>query len=172
MVLLSPVDGPPQFVQATGDGIRNIYPGHYTIQATGGLAKSYVESIRLGDMEIYGRPFELWDGSQPIHITIRQGGPYIRGNIENAGAATVVVVEADEAVTANPSRSYQPGGSRFDIGPLRPGEYYVFAVDRPAPLNFTPEILRALLARAEKVHLDKDGGAMVTLKAVPWPDSQ
>ena len=66
-VLLSPVDGVPQFAQANPDGIPNVYPGLYIIQVMRGFPRSYVESIKLGDTEVYDRPFDLWDGSQPIH---------------------------------------------------------------------------------------------------------
>jgi hypothetical protein len=168
MLLLTRVEDIPQFVRGTPDGIPNIYPGRYTIQFAGGLANSYVETIKLGDMEIYGRPFDLWNGSQPIRITLRHGGAWIRGSVENADGAMVVVVDAGEGGTNN-RRMYSLKGPRFDAGPLRPGDYYVFAVDRPDPLALGEPVLRAILQRAEKVHLDKDGVAIMNLKAVPWP---
>jgi hypothetical protein len=169
MILLSRADGVPQFVQATPEGIRNIYPGSYTIQVMSGLSQAYVESIKLGDMEVNGRPFALWDGSQPIRITLRKGGAWIRGNVENAATATVVVIDADESITRNRSHVYSFSNPHFDVGPLHPGEYYVFAVDRPTPLDLTEAVVGTLLPRVEKVHLDKGGIAMMTLKVVPWP---
>jgi hypothetical protein len=168
MILLSPVEGIPQFVEATPDGIPDIYPGRYTIQFVGRLSKSYVESIKLGDLEVYGRPFDLRDGSQSIRITIRLGGAWIRGSLQNEDAATVVVVDAGESV--NHPRLYPLTGPRFDIGPLHPGDYYVFAVGRTgAPPDFTRSVMLPLLQRAEKVHLDKGGVATMDLKVVPWP---
>jgi hypothetical protein len=166
MVLLSRVDEGPRFVPATGESIPNIYPGRHTIQVMGGLSQSYVESIRLGDVDVSGRPFDLWDGSQPIRVTVRTGGAWIRGTVENAAAATVVVMDADESVTTKTSRTYSHSGPRFEIGPLRPGDYYVFAVDRPTPLDLSDAAGRALLESAQKVHLEKNGVAMMTLKVV------
>ena len=169
MVLLSPVDGVPQFAQAKPDGIPNVYPGRYIIQVMRGFPRSYVESIKLGDTEVYDRPFDLWDGSQPIRITIRQGAS-IHGNVDNAWAGTVVVLDADENVTTKHSNMCSFSNSRFDVGPFRPGDYYVFAVDRPNPLGLTDVVMRALLPRAEKVHLESNGVSTLALKALPWPE--
>jgi hypothetical protein len=57
-------------------------------------------------------------------------------------AATVVVVDADGSVNTNRSRMYPLAGARFDVGSLRPGDYYVFAVDRPTPPGLTEVIMR------------------------------
>ena len=168
MVLLSPVDGVPQFAQAKPDGIPNVYPGRYIIQVMRGFPRSYVESIKLGDTEVYDRPFDLWDGSQPIRITIRQGAS-IHGNVDNAWAGTVVVLDADENITTKHSNMYSFSNSRFDVGPLRPGDYYVFAVKRPGALDLSEPVLKALLQGAEKLHLDKGSVAVMSLKVVPWP---
>ena len=170
MVLLSRVDDMPLLVHTMGNSIPNIYPGRYTIQVAGDVSRSsYVESIKLGDMEVYGRRFDLWEGSQPIRITLQNGGASIRGTVDKADAATVVVVDADESVTTNRTRMYPLAGPQFDIGALRPGDYYVFAVDRPTPLGLTDVIMRVLLPQAEKVHLDKNGVSTLTLKPLPWP---
>ena len=171
MVLLSPVDGVPQFAQAKPDGIRNVYPGRYTIGVTGGISRLlYVESVKLGDTEVYGRPFDLWDGSQPIRITLRKGGASIRGTVKKPDGATVVVVDADESLTINRIRMYPLAGPSFDVGPFRPCDYYVFAVDRPNPLGLTEVVMRALVPRAEKVHLESNGVSTLALKALPWPE--
>jgi Carboxypeptidase regulatory-like domain len=168
-MMISLVGGMSQFLQANPDGIPNVYPGRYTILVVNRFPKSYVESIRLGDVEVSDRPFDLWDGSLPIRITMRQGAASIHGNVENASAGAVVVLDAGANVTTKLPNTYSFSNSRFDVGPLRPGDYYVFAVNRPAPLSLTEPILNAFLQRAEKVHLDKGGAAVMTLKAVPWP---
>jgi hypothetical protein len=169
MLMVALVGSMPQFVQAKAGAIPNVYPGRYTIQVMNVSPKSYVESIKLGEMEVSDRPFDLWDGSQPIRITMRQGAASIHGNVENAWSGTVVVVDAGETVSAKHSNAYSFSNSRFDVGALRPGDYYVLAVNRPAPLGLTESILKTLLQRAEKVHLDKGGVTVVSLKTIPWP---
>jgi hypothetical protein len=173
MVLLSRVDAldAPQFVHTNGDSIANLYPGRYTVQVAGGVSGAlYVESIHFGDMEVYGRPFEVWDGSQPIRITLRKGGASIRGSVEKPDGATVVVVDADESVTPSRVHTYPLTGPGFQVGSLRPGDYYVFAVERLTPLRLTDAVMRALLPRAEKVHLERNGASTLTLKTLPWPE--
>jgi len=128
--------------------------------------RGYVESIKLGDMEVYNRPFDLWGGSQPIRITVRHGGS-IHGNVDNAWSGTVVVLDADD--TKHSQHGYSFSNSRFDVGPLRPGDYYVFAVKRPGALDLSEPVLKALLQGAEKLHLDKGSVAVMSLKVVPWP---
>lgn len=62
-------------------------------------------------------------------------------------------------------------GGRFDIGPLRPGDYYAVAFDR-MPDDDTPQdpaFFDGILRQAESVRVDSGQSTTVTLKLVTWP---
>ena len=127
----------------------------------------YVESIKLGEMDIYGREFDVWDASLPIRVNLALGGGWIRGTVESSNARTVVLVEAENSAETRQNRMYPISGSRFEIGPLRPGDYYVFAVDRPTPFLLTDDLRRTLLRHAEKVQLGRNVVSTLSLKVIP-----
>jgi len=173
MVLLWPVDGVPQVVQAKPDGIPDVYPGRYTIQVMSSFPKSYVESIKLGDIEVYDRPFDLWDGSLPIRIRYKRGAPDVRGAVEAGDGAKVFMINADESLAKyDGSRSVLAGrGGSFKFDSVRPGDYYVFALAGEAPLTIgTPTFQRAVLPQATKIHAETGGTVVLNLEIIPWPE--
>jgi len=167
MVILSSVDAmaatPMTLLGA--DAIQNVYPGRYRVQTMVTTPGSYVESIKLGEIDVTNQTFDLWSGAQPIRITYRRGAATIRGTLENSIGA-VVIVEADlsHPVTHSVSKG------AFNIGGLRPGDYYVVAVDRELPFRLTDAILQKLLRGVDKIHVDKGAVVTLNLKAISWPE--
>lgn len=83
----------------------------------------------------------------------------------------MAIADAEEDLWSETMRTTAGRGGGFDFRNLRPGDYYVFAVDRndPAAMS-TPAFRRAVLPRAEKVHLEKGGAVVLNLKIIPWPE--
>jgi hypothetical protein len=98
-------------------------------------------------------------------VTYRRGAATIRGTIENVIGSVVIVDASDNRPTTH---SVSKGS--FTIGGLRPGDYYVVAVDREQPLRASDSILQKLLTGVDKIHLDKGASVTLNLKAVPWPE--
>jgi hypothetical protein len=176
LVYLMPVEGPflprPTMLdQQKSTTMPNVYPGRYLIHAAGRMAGAYVESIKLGDVETFGRPVAIWDGSLPIRIAFRRGGPVLRGTIEKGAGAAVLVINQDETlVSDNVANVVVTPDGRFEITDLRPGDYYVLAFDHSEPLVMAnPAFWRPLLTGAERVQLKKGEASAVTLKLTPWP---
>jgi len=158
-------------IPPASDVLQNVYPGRYLIQTSAGAPGEYVESIKLGEAEVYGRPVEIWDGSLPIRITYKQGAPVVSGTVQAGEAATVVIISASESIDSEAFRGVAADrGGHFAFDNLRPGDYYVFALDGN-DLNFPmASFRRAVLPRAEKIHLENGGGVILNLKIIPWPE--
>jgi hypothetical protein len=130
----------------------------------------YIESIKVGEIEAYGRPIDIWDGSLPIRITYKRGAPVVRGTVETGPGAKVVILDADESLVSEPYRAVEAGrGGAFEFPSLRPGNYYVFALDRNDPAVGSPAFRRPIVPRAEKIHLEKGASVILNLKITPWP---
>jgi hypothetical protein len=164
-LILSGVEGPATMSPLMGDVIQKVYPGRYTIRTMATVPGSYVESVKLGDMDVTNQPFDLWSGAQPIRVTYRKGAATVRGTVDGSIGAVVVMEPG-----SSDSRTYQLSNGSFNIGGLRPGDYYIFAVDRQPPFRMTEAIIKKLLTGVEKIHVDKGASVMLNLKAIPWPE--
>jgi carboxypeptidase family protein len=171
MVILAHADAPWLTRPATGDMLQNVYPGRYRVQTFDGTPGVYLESIKLGEAEVYGLPVEIWDGSLPIRIKYKYGAPVVRGTAGAGEGATVAIVNADDHLVSEDVRTVATGsGGRFEFGNLRPGDYYAVAFDRKDSFIAMPAFRSTVLVRGEKIHLEKGGTVTLNLKIVSWPE--
>lgn len=153
--------------------IPRVYPGQYYIEPLGVVPGYYLESVKLGDRDVFGQPVEIQDGSERIRITYRANAPRVRGTVENGEGAIVALIPQDERMVSDQFiRTATAGrGGRFEIGSLRPGHYYAFAFDRVNRESLRdPIFVRGVAARAERVHVEKGEVGNVDLKVMPWPE--
>jgi hypothetical protein len=154
----------PSLVHPAGDTIPNLYPGRYRIQALNGGPGVYVESTKLGEVDVYGRFFDLWDGSVPLRITYKFGAPVVRGVVESGEGARIVVFTADESSESYQSFTAGRGGSfQFEV---RPGDYYIVALERIDASATSAGMRRLAISSGTKVHLDKGATVALNLKIV------
>ncbi len=151
--------------------IRDVQPGRYRIHPLGEPAGLYLDSVQLGGRDVLGQTVDLMDGSLPIRIVYKGNGGRVRGSVEHCGAILVVPKDPAERGRQMLPWTRCDGGGRFDIGPLRPGEYSVVAFDR-MPDDDTPAdpaFFDGILRRAESVRVDGGQSTTVTLKLLIWP---
>jgi hypothetical protein len=153
--------------------LKNIYPGRYQIVPVGMRPGTYVESVKLGEREVFGQAVELVEGSQPIRVTYQTGAPAAHVHVDRGASSKVVFVPTDEALRneqfLRDAAADKEG--RCDVVNLRPGDYYAFAFDRFDNFSLQdPEFVRTLLPAAVKVHVEKGETAAVDLKVTKWPE--
>jgi hypothetical protein len=132
-----------------------------------------VDSVTLGGRDIFGRPVDLVDGSLPLQITYRPDPARVRGSVENGKGASVVLVPQDEALMDGwfIRTSWCDAEGRFEIGSLRPGDYYAFAFDRLDMFALEePSFVRTLAPRAVRVHAGRGEVLNLPLRITPWPE--
>ena len=150
-----------------------VQPGRYTIFPVGFVPNYYVEAVKLGDREVMSRPVDLNGGAVPFRIIYRSNAGRVRGAVEKGGLSTVALVPQDEALLDGQfiRTAKCDANGRFEVGSLKPGEYYAFAfdrVDRDALADAT--FVRNLQPVAALVHVEAGKAADVDLKVTPWPE--
>jgi hypothetical protein len=119
--------------------IDNVAPGFYRFQPTSPDAPYYLASIEMGGRDVVGQYVEIAPGTLPVTITYRADGGTLHGTVEDCGGATVVLAPREPVLQyAEFIRQVKCGErGRYEIGAVRPGEYFAFAFDRSVgPLEF------------------------------------
>lgn len=129
----------PEFVILASQGekngdftIKNVYPGTYMIVTSYASAQYYVDSIKVGDRDAMGVDVPILSGALPIVVTYKTDGGKVRGTVEACGSGGVLLVAQESALRRSeflPEGNCTPTG-RFEIGSVRPGEYYAIALHR------------------------------------------
>jgi hypothetical protein len=178
-VSLMPADGRPDLgvldfhVQDGNIVLKNVYPGRYEIHPLGYLPGFYLASVKLGDREVIGQQVELSESSPAFRVTYEANAPRVRGQVDKGEGSTVVLISQDEAfMNGQFLRTAVIGADgRFEIGSLRPGEYYALAFDRvDTDALHDPAFVRGLSAGAVKVHVENGETPMIELKVTRWPE--
>jgi hypothetical protein len=150
-----------------------VAPGRYVIFPVGYVPGYYVESVKLGDRDVFSKPVELHDGSIPFRIVYKPNAGQVHGNVEKGAGSIVVLLPQDESLLDEQfirSAPCDPNG-HFEVGSLKPGDYYAFAfdrVDRSALEDVT--FVRNLQAAAVLVHVEAGRVADASLRITPWPE--
>jgi hypothetical protein len=119
------------------------------------------------------RPVELTDGAIPFRVVYRPNAGRVRGSVEKGAGTTIALVPQDEALLDGQFiRTVKCDASgRFEVGSLKPGEYYAFAFDRIDRDALTDaSFVRNLRSAASPVHVDAGKAADLELKVTSWPE--
>jgi hypothetical protein len=146
----------------------HIVPGQYrVVPAPGAEGNYYLSSVLFGEREVLGQPVTLLPGSPPLRIVYKPNAGTIRGTVDNCEKATVVLVP-EQALTdlSQDSGRVSACGSEgeFSISSVRPGDYYVWALDTADTKRFTdPRVLQKAIPNAVRVTVDEAATASVKL---------
>jgi len=115
-----------------GFTIEDVFPGPYLIEAPPDSppAPYYLDSIRLGNHEALESNVPILSDAEPLTFTYKLDGGNVRGTIEDCGAARVLLIPQNPALCRGAfirTTSCAPNGG-FEFSPVRPGEYFGFAI--------------------------------------------
>ncbi|HWQ54748.1 MAG TPA: carboxypeptidase-like regulatory domain-containing protein [Bryobacteraceae bacterium] len=178
-VYLLPADGTPGARYASfheQDGslrFKAVYQGRYRIYPAGNLPGYYMESVRIGDRDVTAQAVDITPGMPPVHVVYRPDAGRVGGTVEQGEGATVVLVPRDESFMNDQFIRWAVcgRGGRFEVGSLRPGNYYAFAFDR-VDLNAMEDrsFVRGLAFRAASVQVERNQVSSVELRVTAWPE--
>ncbi len=130
--------GAPGIAARVGDAgnftLDNVYAGWYSIESLNRPAPYYLDSIRLGDGEVTTPRIEL-SGPASILLVYKTNGGALRGTVENCANGRVWLVPQDPSKRIEGFFRDVPcdSSNRFEIGALRPGDYYAVAAGAAVP---------------------------------------
>ncbi len=144
-----------------------VYPRAYEV---GGISPPgyYLDSVRLGENAVPGRVVEFTDGAV-VTLVYRADGATLRGQVENCSGGGVLLVPQDPS-----RRHFEENGrttcdasGRYEIPAVRPGNYYVIAVAKPASNFFwAAEWDDAMSSQASSITLHANETVTLDLRAV------
>ncbi len=151
--------------------VKDLYPGRFRLRTLGLVPGFYVDAIWLGETNVMGQETDLSAGSPPVRIVYKANAARVRGTVESGADSAVYLIPQDEGLLDNiRSVPCDPAG-RFEIGSVRPGDYYLFAFNRVEGAALTdPSFVRTIAPQAVQVHVEPGGIGMANLKVTPWPD--
>ncbi len=153
--------------------IENVYPGRYEVRPDARTEGWYLDSVKLGEREVLGQQFDLFDGSVPLRVTYRNDGARVRGVVEKGSGARIALLPLEDGLRGLQLDFVVPCGAdgRFEIGNVRPGDYMAFAFDRVEPFALRDAaFVRTLARHAVKVHAERSGVVDTQLKVTAWPE--
>jgi 5-hydroxyisourate hydrolase-like protein (transthyretin family) len=152
--------------------LENVYTGAYRIIAMNPPAGYYLDSVRVGDAEQSTLEVELSSGAVPITLLYKANGGTVRGTAEKCASGGVALVPQDPALRRPGFLYSKPCDSndRYEIGNVRPGDYYLaaFPGDGPDPW-FRAKLDDTILNQAIRVSVRAGETSPVDLRAITPP---
>lgn len=149
----------------------NIYPGRYRILPLGFIPNWYLDSVRLGDRDALKAPVDLRPGGPPIRIVYRPRAGRVRGVLDRARGAHIVLLPAEETLWDSQfiRTATVDAAGQFEVGSLRPGEYVAFAFEEAQDMDAwsDPALVRPMLSRGVRVTVRAGEVGEVKLPVTP-----
>lgn len=178
---LEPVNGNGSAARAIfrPSGLRFdvVFPGRYRLKvfvSTGFTHSMYLDSVRMGDLDLTVDEFEVTPNPQPFRVILKTGGGRVSGTVRDGAGGIVVLVprEGQQWAADRVATTFFRGGL-FQVENVRPGNYHAFAVRgvfNHGQLD-DPDCAARLLSAAQPVRVDHNMTATVTLEYVDVPAS-
>jgi protocatechuate 3,4-dioxygenase beta subunit len=142
MMAAAPGAGNPSRVPDGKGGftVENLYPGFYQVHLTMTPPLYYLDSIRLGGMDVPPAGVQILSGVQRLVLTYKRNGGTVRGTVEHCSDGVVFLVPQDPALRRFGfiRQTNCDKNGRFEIADVRPGEYYGFAVAQDSRVAASP----------------------------------
>ena len=176
---LYPTDAPPTgaaFSRRDADGalrFPSVYPGRYRVEVFAKTPDHYLASILVGEQDVLGQEVGFSEGMPPLHVVFKADAGGLRGAVENCNGGSVLLLPWEEGLwNFRFVRVSQcdPSG-HFEIGGLRPGNYYAVAFDHVDETGLDDlGTLRRLANISVKAQVDRGRVSYMELRISTWPE--
>ena len=145
--------------------INNVEPGTYSAEfGTNGMV--YVQSARLGSVDLLRDSVNIDSDQEPIEITVRDDGARVSGTVD--GIALIVAIPSGGSVSPPKTQSFQQqdGSGHFEML-LAPGDYTLYAFDNFERIEYaSPKVMEQYASKGVKISLSAKEKKDVTLKTI------
>jgi hypothetical protein len=129
---------------------KSVYADSYRIAPSAAPAGYYLDSVRVGEIDVTAAEVPLSPGTLPITVEYKTGGGEVRGAVEKCALGAVLLIPADANMQwfgfLHSVRC--DGKDRYEIDAVRPGEYYALAFAGP---DSSPSFDAGVLQQARSV---------------------
>jgi hypothetical protein len=157
-------------VMFVGGPLIQVMPGRYRVSGGPSINGYSAVSVILAGQDVLGQVVDLRPGSPALKVVYRRSTTSLRGTVEKGEGATVLLwPQVTDGPTVMDAITCGPNGN-FE-GFVRPGAYYVVAVDRVDTRTVADAaLLRKMTASAASVSVEQGTTAVVQLPLTSWPE--
>jgi hypothetical protein len=147
-------------------GFKAVYEDSYRIAPLAAPTGYYLDSVRVGDLDVAAGEVQLSPGTLPITVVYKAGGGAVRGAVEKCSSGAVLLIPADAGMRwfgfLHSVRC--DATDRYEIRAVRPGEYYALAF---AGRDSEPSVDAGVLRQARRVTVKAGEAVTEDLSAIP-----
>jgi hypothetical protein len=148
--------------------VKGVERGTYSIEVTPS-GREYVQSARLGGIDLMREPVTINSDQEPIEITFRDDGAELSGTIEDAAGAIVIAIPSGGALFPPKTGSFitDEGAttSHFQMM-LAPGDYTLYAIAADGLEYTNPKVMEKYSSQGVHISVSPKEKKEVTLKLV------
>jgi carboxypeptidase family protein len=144
---------PLQQGDVSGIFIQGVPPGRYSVEVQP-LGSFYVQTVSSGTTDLLGEQLVIAPGVKvdPIEVVLRDDGGQVSGTVRGKALRSTVLLVPERGSPNDIKVTQLQGGSSFSFGQVRPGDYFVLAVDQADKLEYrNPEVLGPYFSNAAHV---------------------
>jgi hypothetical protein len=148
--------------------LKNVERGTYIVDITP-VGREYVQSARLGNVDLLREPVTIESEQDPVEITLRDDGAELSGTVEGSTGAVVVAIPTGGALFPPKTVSYisQEGATagHFQMM-LAPGDYTLYAVESETVEYTNPKVMEKFASQGVHVSISPKEKKDVNLKPI------
>jgi hypothetical protein len=148
--------------------VKNVQRGTYVVEVSPST-REYVQSARLGGVDLLREPVTIDSDQDPIEITFRDDGAELSGTIDGSETAIVVAIPSSGALFPPKTSAYFANegatGARFQMI-LAPGDYTLYAIETDGIEYTNPKVMEKYASQGVHVSVSAKEKKEVTLKLV------
>ena len=148
--------------------VRNVERGTYVVEVAPS-SREYVQSARLGGVDLLREPVTITSEQEPIEITFNDDGAELSGTVDSAAGAIVIAVPSSGALFPPKTGTYVTGEgattSHFQMI-LAPGDYTLYAVQSDGLEYTNPKVMEKYASQGVHISVSSKEKKDVALKLV------
>jgi hypothetical protein len=148
--------------------VKNVERGTYIVDVWPS-GREYVQSARLGGVDLLREPVTIDSEQDPIEVTLRDDGAELSGTVEGTTGAVVIAIPSGGALFPPRTNSFisEEGSTKAHFQMyLAPGNYTLYAVGGDGLEYSNPKVMEKYASQGTSVSVSPKEKKDVTLKPI------